>query len=153
MELLETNERPVDLLLIEDSDADARLTMEALRDARILNTVHTVKDGIAALKYLRREGEYRDAATPDFIILDLNLPGKDGLEVLHEIKEDERLRSIPVIVLSSSKAEHDVAAAYAFQASCYINKPIDADQYFTAIRSLKELWFKVVTLPARAATP
>jgi CheY-like chemotaxis protein len=153
MESLETGERPVDLLLVEDSDADARLTIEALRDARILNNIHTVKDGVAALKYLRREGEYTDAQLPDFIILDLNLPAKNGLEVLHEIKQDEHLRSIPVIVLSSSKAEQDVATAYEYQASCYINKPIDADQYFTAIRSLKELWFKVITLPARAAAP
>ena len=145
------NEKSVDLLLVEDSHADARLTIEALRDARILNTIHVVTDGLTALQYLRGEGEYRDAVKPDFIILDLNLPKKSGLEVLQEVKEDERLRSIPVIILSSSKAEEDIAKAYTYQASCYITKPIDADQYFTAIRSLKELWFKVVSLPARTA--
>jgi two-component system, chemotaxis family, response regulator Rcp1 len=144
-------EKTVDLLLIEDSHADARLTIEALRDARILNTVHVLTDGVEALRYLRREGEHAAAVTPDFIILDLNLPKKTGLEVLHEIKEDDSLRSIPVIILSSSKAQEDVAKAYTYQASCYITKPIDADQYFTAIRSLKELWFKVVTFPTRAA--
>ena len=147
----QTTEKAVDLLLIEDSDVDARLTMEALRDALVLNNVHVVKDGVEALEYLRREGRHSDAPTPDFIILDLNLPKKTGLEVLQEVKEDTRLRSIPVIVLSSSKAEEDIAKAYSYQASCYINKPIDADQYFTAVRSLKELWFKVATLPTRAA--
>jgi CheY-like chemotaxis protein len=152
MDDLQRTERPVDLLLIEDSPSDARLTMEALRDARILSNIHTVADGLQALEYLRREGVHKEAPTPDFIILDLNLPKMNGLEVLQEIKEDIRLRSIPVIILSSSQAEQDIAKAYSYQASCYITKPLDADQYFTAIRSLKELWFKVVSLPTRPST-
>ncbi len=144
------SERTVELLLVEDSATDARLTIEALRDARILNHIHVVTDGVEALRYLRREGEHATAVKPDFIILDLNLPKKTGMEVLTEMKNDERLRSIPVVILTSSKADEDIARAYRAQVSCYITKPVDADQYFTAIRSLKELWFKVVTLPARA---
>lgn len=144
-------DRPVDLLLVEDSAADARLTMEALRDARILNTIHVVGDGVEALRYLRREGPYSTATKPDFVILDLNLPKKNGFEVLHDMKQDPQLQAIPVIVLSSSKAEEDVAKAYSYQASCYIAKPVDADQYFNALRSLRELWFRVVSLPRNAA--
>ena len=143
--------RAVEILLVEDEPADARLTREALRDARVINEIHVVPDGTEAMQYLRREGPYASAKRPDLVILDLNLPGKDGREVLEEIKADQDLRQIPVVVLSTSSAESDIAKAYEYQASCYIVKPVDADKYFHAIRTLKELWFNIVALPATAA--
>src|SRR5687768_7619935 len=122
--------RSVDILLVEDEPGDARLTKEALRDARVLNEINIVQDGDQAMNYLRRIGPYANAKRPDLVILDLNLPGKDGREVLQEIKADDELRTIPVVVLSTSSAEPDISRAYAAQASCYIVKPVDADKYF-----------------------
>lgn len=145
--------RPIKILLVEDSPADARLTIEALRDARIVNEIHVVSDGDEALSFLRNAAPHQEAPRPDIVLLDLDLPKVDGREVLQEMKADPKLMDIPVIVLTSSKNQADVAAAYKHQASSYIKKPVDPDQYFIAIRSLKELWFNVVTLPAHAGAP
>lgn len=146
-----TDSHQVEILLIEDEPADARLTKEALRDARVLNEIHVVTDGAEAMAYLKRQGRYEAAPRPDLVILDLNLPGKDGREVLEEIKNDPNLKQIPVVVLSTSSDQTDISKAYDHQASCYIVKPVDADKYFHAIRTLKELWFNIVALPATAA--
>lgn len=142
---------PIEILIVEDSPADARLTIEALRDAHILNNVHVVTDGEQALTYLRREHAHLNAARPHFVLLDLDLPKVDGYEVLDAMKSDEDLMEIPVIILTSSQKEEDVAKAYRHHASCYIRKPMDPEEYFGAIRSLKELWFNVVTLPKGGA--
>jgi CheY-like chemotaxis protein len=139
--------RPIEILLVEDSPPDARLTIEALRDARILNQINVLTDGEQALNFLRKLPPYEEAPRPDLVLLDLDLPKIDGREVLQEMKSDANLMDIPVVVLTSSKNQADVTAAYKQQASCYIKKPVDPDQYFIAIRSLKELWFNVVTLP------
>lgn len=141
--------RPIEILLVEDNPPDARLTLEALRDARILNKVHVVKDGEQAMSFLRRQNSHVDAPRPDLVLLDLDLPRMDGREVLREMKADPDLLGIPVVVLTSSKKDSDVVDAYKHQVSCYIKKPLNPDDYFTAIRSLKELWFNVVTLPDR----
>lgn len=138
---------PIHVLLVEDSPSDARLTIEAMRDAGIKNDFHLARDGEEALQFLRKEGRFANSPTPHFVLLDLDLPKIDGREVLEEMKADSALRRIPVIVLTSSKKEDDVSKAYDRQVSCYIRKPVDADQYFIALRVLKELWFKVVTLP------
>jgi len=138
---------PIHVLLVEDSPADARLTIEAMRDAGIKNEFHLAKDGEEALAFLHKEGRFTNAPTPHFVLLDLDLPKIDGREVLEQMKADARLRRIPVIILTSSKKEDDVSKAYERQVSCYIKKPIDQDQYFLALRVLKELWFRIVTLP------
>jgi chemotaxis family two-component system response regulator Rcp1 len=138
---------PIQVLLVEDSPSDARLTVEAMRDAGIKNEFHLVKDGEEALQFLHKEGRFQDAPTPDFVLLDLDLPKIDGREVLDVMKADAELKRIPVIILTSSKKDDDISNAYEHQVSCYIKKPVDPDQYFLAMRALKELWFKVVTLP------
>jgi chemotaxis family two-component system response regulator Rcp1 len=143
--------QPIEILLVEDNPVDARLTVEALRDARILNHIHFVDDGEQALAFLRREGKYAEAPRPSVVFLDLNLPKISGHDVLKAMKEDQTLKRIPVIVISSSDRAADVDRAYDEQVSCYIVKPVDIDQYFAAIRSIKELWFHVVTLPAAKA--
>jgi chemotaxis family two-component system response regulator Rcp1 len=143
--------RPVEILLVEDNPADVRLTLSALRDARILNEVHVAEDGEQALQFLRREGQWAKAARPDVVFLDLNIPKRDGYQVLSAMKADDSLRRIPVIVVSGSDRDQDVIRAYDQQVSAYIVKPTDPDEYFSAIRSIKELWFHVVALP-RAET-
>ena len=139
--------QPIEILLVEDNPGDARLTLEALRDARILNEVHVVDNGKDALAYLRQEGKYAEAPRPSLVFLDLSLPTISGHQVLQEMKADERLRGIPVVVISSSDREAEVNRAYQEQVACYIVKPLELDQYFAAIRSVKELWFHVVALP------
>lgn len=139
--------RPVEVLLVEDNPGDVRLTIEALRDGKVRNNLRTVPDGVEALRYLRREGTYATATRPDLILLDLNLPKKDGREVLAEIKADPRLRSIPVVVLTTSQADQDILRSYELNASCYITKPVDLDQFLGVVRSIEEFWFTVVTLP------
>jgi two-component system response regulator len=138
-------------LLVEDSTAAALLTQEALQDPRVPNRIHVVADGEEALRFLYREPPHVDAPRPDIILLDLNLPKVDGREVLATIKREENLKSIPVIVLTSSGNPQDVEHAYRHQAAGYINKNADLDKYFTAVSLLKELWFKVMTLPKKAA--
>ncbi|MCZ2075281.1 MAG: response regulator [Bryobacteraceae bacterium] len=136
-----------ELLLVEDNPGDVRLTKEALKDGRFLVNLHVVGDGVSAMEFLRREGEHRDAPEPHLILLDLNLPRMSGREVLQEIKTDPSLRHIPVIIMTTSKAEQDVLKAYDLNANCYIAKPVDLDQFLHIIRSIEDFWLTVVTLP------
>jgi two-component system, chemotaxis family, response regulator Rcp1 len=140
--------RPVDILLVEDSPSDVRLTREALKEAKVLNTLHVVGDGMAALAFLHKEGQYAESPTPDLILLDLNLPKKDGREVLAEVKQDEKLRRIPVVVLTTSRAEEDIVRTYNLHANAYVTKPVDLGQFLSVVRSLEEFWLAVVTLPS-----
>lgn len=139
--------RPIDILLIEDSPSDVRLTREALKEAKVLNTLHVVQDGVAALEFLRKQGKYADSPEPHLILLDLNLPKKDGREVLAEIKEDKNLKRIPVVVLTTSRAEEDIVRSYNLYANAYVTKPVDLKQFLEVIRTIEEFWLAVVTLP------
>mgnify|MGYP001578037628 CR=1 FL=1 len=141
------NVRPVQILLVEDNPGDVRLTMEALKEAKVLNKLTVVKDGIEALTLLRKQGPHADAARPDLILLDLNLPRKDGREVLAEIKADDNLKRIPVVVLTTSKDEQDVVKTYNLYANCYITKPVDLDQFITVVKSIEDFWLGIVVLP------
>jgi two-component system, chemotaxis family, response regulator Rcp1 len=139
--------RPIEILLVEDSPSDAQLTVEALREAKLRNHLSAVEDGVRAMQFLRREAPYAGAPRPDLIMLDLNLPRKDGREVLAELKADPDLKSIPVVVLTTSKAEQDVMRAYNLHANCYVTKPVDFDQFIGVVRSIESFWLCVVTLP------
>jgi CheY-like chemotaxis protein len=147
MKKSESSIQPVDILLVEDSPADVRLTREALREAKVLNTLHVVKDGVDALAFLRQQGQFAGSPRPSLILLDLNLPRKDGREVLAEIKAEENLKRIPVVVLTTSKAEEDIVRAYNLHANAYITKPVGLTQFFDVIRALEGFWLAVVTLP------
>lgn len=138
---------PIEILLVEDNPGDVRLTQEALKGAKVRNNLYVVMDGMEALAFLRREGKYADAARPDLILLDLNLPKKDGREVLAEIKADENLRRIPVVVLTVSQAEEDILKSYNLYANCYISKPIDFSQFTKVVRSIEDFWLTIVKLP------
>jgi CheY-like chemotaxis protein len=142
----ETN-HPIEILLVEDNPGDVRLTLEAFREGKVRNTLHVTRDGVEAMAFLRQEGEYADAPRPDIILLDLNLPRKDGREVLAEIKVSEELRRIPVVILTTSSAEEDVLRTYDLHANCYITKPVDLDQFIRVIRSIKQFWLTIVKLP------
>ncbi|MGA1868035.1 MAG: response regulator [bacterium] len=137
-----------EILLVEDNEGDVRLTIEAFKDCHVWDNLHTVEDGEAALAFLRREGPYAHVPRPDIILLDLNLPKKDGREVLKEIKTDEKLKSIPVVVLTVSDAEEDINKAYSLHANCYICKPIELDQFTKIIRYIEEFWLDIVKLPS-----
>ena len=139
--------RPIEVLLVEDNPGDVRLTREALKDGKVSNNLSVAPDGVEALRFLRREGPYADAPRPDVVLLDLNLPKKDGRQVLQEMKADPSLRTIPVVILTSSEAERDIAGAYELQANCYITKPVDLDQFITAVKSIEDFWFSIVKLP------
>ncbi|HEY0154283.1 MAG TPA: response regulator [Longimicrobium sp.] len=141
--------RPIEVLLVEDNPGDVRLTREALKEGKVSNNLHVAPDGVEALAFLRREGRYAAAVRPDLILLDLNLPRKGGREVLEEIKNDPALRHIPVVILTSSQAEQDIARAYDLHANCYISKPVDLDQFIRVVRSIEEFWFTVVKLPTQ----
>jgi two-component system, chemotaxis family, response regulator Rcp1 len=138
---------PLQILMVEDNDGDVFLTMKALKAAKISNSVDVVHDGVEALEYLRRQGKYASAPRPDLILLDLNLPRKDGRQVLAEIKPDPQLRSIPVVVLSSSGAEQDVVKSYDLHANCYIVKPVDFAGLMQVIQSIETFWLTLVKLP------
>jgi chemotaxis family two-component system response regulator Rcp1 len=140
--------RPVEILLVEDNPADVRLTIEALKDGKVLNNLTVASDGVEALEVLRREGQWADAARPDIVLLDLNLPRLDGREVLQEIKDDESLRRIPVVVLTTSADEQDILNSYDLHANCYITKPVDLDQFLVIVRTIEDFWLSVVRLPA-----
>jgi two-component system, chemotaxis family, response regulator Rcp1 len=144
-----TELQPVEILLVEDSPTDVLLAKEALEDSRIANNLHTVPDGVAAMAFLRREGKYKNAPRPGLILLDLNLPKMDGREVLAEIKNDENLKRIPVVVLTTSKNEGDVMKAYGLHANCYVVKPVNFEQFAKVVRSIESFWFSVVTLPTK----
>ena len=138
---------PVEILLVEDNPADVRLTQEALKEGKVFNNLHWAKDGVEALAFLRRQGKHGAAPRPDIILLDLNLPKKDGREVLHEIKNDEKLKRIPVVILTTSKAEEDVLKSYNLHANCYVTKPVDLEQFIVVVKSIDMFWLTVVTLP------
>jgi chemotaxis family two-component system response regulator Rcp1 len=140
--------RPVEILLVEDNPGDARLTRELLKEGKIHNHCFHAKDGVEAMDYLHREGAYASAPRPDLILLDLNLPRKDGREVLSDLKADPELRNIPVVVLTTSEAEQDILRTYELHANCYITKPVDLDKFITIVRAIEEFWLTVVTLPA-----
>jgi CheY-like chemotaxis protein len=139
--------RPVEILLVEDSPSDTELTVEALKEAKVGNHLSIVEDGVEALQFLRRQGKYTAAPRPDLIMLDLNLPRKDGREVLREIKADHSLQTIPVVVLTTSRAEQDILQAYHHHANCYITKPVDFEQFLQVVRSIESFWLVLVTLP------
>ncbi len=147
------NARPVEVLLVEDSPSDAELTIEALREGKVRNHLSVVEDGVEALRFLRREANYANAPRPDLIMLDLNLPRKDGREVLAELKADPDLKSIPVVVLTTSRAEQDVLRAYNLHAKWYITKPVDFEQFLQVVRSIESFWLVVVTLPTKDLQP
>jgi CheY-like chemotaxis protein len=144
-----TEGAPVDILLVEDNPGDVRLTQEALREGKIRNRLTVAKDGVEALAMLRREGPHANVPRPDLILLDLNLPRKDGREVLADIKADDSLRRIPVVVLTTSKAEEDILKTYDLHANCYITKPVDLEQFIEVIKSIDDFWLTVVRLPPR----
>ena len=139
--------RPIEILLVEDSPSDTELTIEALHEAKVINHLSAVQDGVEAMAFLRRQGPYAEAPRPDLILLDLNLPRKDGREVLDELKADPQLRAIPVVVLTTSRAELDVLRAYALHANCYITKPVDFQQFIEVVHNIENFWLTVVTLP------
>jgi CheY-like chemotaxis protein len=139
---------PIEILLVEDNPGDARLTREALKDGRIHHHLHVVVDGVEALAFLRGTGSHAGAPRPDLILLDLNIPKMDGRQVLAEIKVDPDLVRIPVVVLTTSKAEEDIARSYDLHANCYINKPVDLDQFMTVVKAIEDFWLTIVRLPA-----
>jgi chemotaxis family two-component system response regulator Rcp1 len=139
--------RPVEILLVEDNPGDVRLTIEGLQEARVYNNLHVAQDGIEALGFLHREGLHSEAPRPDLILLDLNLPRKDGREVLAEIKADAGLRRIPVIVLTTSQDEEDILKTYDLHANCYVTKPLDFEQFMHVVQSVEDFWLSVVTFP------
>jgi chemotaxis family two-component system response regulator Rcp1 len=141
------NVRPVEILLVEDSPTDADLAIEALSEGKIINHLHLVEDGVEALLYLKQQGKYQDALRPDVILLDLNLPRKSGLEVLADVKSDPHLKTIPVVILTTSAADEDILKSYSLYANCYITKPIDFEQFTKVIRMIEDFWLAVVKLP------
>jgi len=144
---LTTRAEPIEILLVEDSPSDVDLTREALEDTKVHNNLSVVGDGVEALAFLRREGRFADAPHPDLILLDLNLPKKDGREVLAEIKADPDLRRIPVVVLTTSEAEQDIIETYNLHANCYVKKPVDLDAFIQVVRSIDNFWLAIVKLP------
>jgi chemotaxis family two-component system response regulator Rcp1 len=137
---------PIEILLVEDNPGDARLTREALRDAKVRNNLHVAPDGVEALAFLRRQGKHAAVPKPDLILLDLNLPKKDGREVLEEIKQDDRLRHIPVVILTTSQAERDIAESYRLRANAYVTKPVDLEQFLKVVQSIEHFWLEIVKL-------
>jgi two-component system, chemotaxis family, response regulator Rcp1 len=144
---MNTAHSPIRILLVEDNPGDVRLTIEALKDGKMDNPLDAVRDGVEALAYLRQEGPYAAKPLPDLILLDLNLPRMDGREVLAAIKEDPRLRQIPVVVLTTSRAEQDIIKSYHLHANCFITKPVDLDQFVDVVRGIDNFWLSIVTLP------
>lgn len=141
--------RPVHILLVEDSPGDARLTLEVLKQSKLHVNLAVVKDGVEGLDYLCRQGAYADASRPDLILLDLNLPRLDGRELLARIKTNAELCDIPVVILTTSKAEEDILRAYALHANCYVTKPVDLDQFVRVVEAIEDFWFTIVKLPGR----
>ena len=146
--MVNTAPRPIEILLVEDSPGDVTLTIEALRDAKVANNLHVARDGEEALRFLRREGEFQDAPRPDMLLLDLNMPKMGGREVLAAMRADERFKKIPVVVLTTSQSEDDVAAVYDLSANCYVAKPVDLDQFLDVVRAIDDFWLSLVKLPS-----
>jgi CheY-like chemotaxis protein len=140
--------KPIEILLVEDNPGDVRLTKEALKEAKVINNLTVLKDGVEALAFLRQEGPYAAAKRPHLILLDLNLPRKDGREVLAQIKADDALRRIPVVVLTTSEDEQDVLKSYNLHANCYVTKPVDLERFIKVVRSIEDFWLGIVVLPA-----
>ena len=140
--------KPVVILLVEDNPGDARLTLEALKEGKVLNELHVATDGVEAIAFLNQDGKYANAPRPDIILLDLNLPRMDGREVLAIIKKDPDFRRIPVVILTTSKAEEDIIRAYDLHANCYITKPVDLGQFLTVVNMVENFWFTIVCLPS-----
>ena len=140
---------PIDILLVEDNPGDVRLTTEALKKCKIHNNLFVVKDGVEAMSFLHKEAKYADAVTPDIIFLDLNLPKKDGREVLEEIKADEKLKKIPVVILTTSQNEEDILKAYDLHANCFITKPVGFEQFTKIVAAIDNFWFSIVKLPGK----
>ena len=138
---------PVEILLVEDNPGDVRLTQEALKEGKVYNNLHWAKDGVEALEFLKQQGKHAKAPRPDIILLDLNLPKKDGREVLALIKKDSDLKHIPVVVLTTSEAEEDVLKSYELHANCYVTKPVDLEKFIHVVQSIDRFWLTVVTLP------
>ena len=141
--------KPVDILIVEDNEGDARLIKEVLYDSKILTNLHVVSDGLQALDFLKKKGEFAHKPRPDLIILDLNLPKKDGREVLAEIKTDLDLKKIPVVIMTISQAEEDILKSYSLHANCFVTKPIDLNQFIKVVKSIEEFWFSIVKLPPK----
>ncbi|MCL5125404.1 MAG: response regulator [Deltaproteobacteria bacterium] len=139
--------KPIDILLIEDNPGDVRLTIEGLKEGKVLNNLSVMSNGVEAMAFLRQEGTYAKAPRPELILLDLNLPRKDGREVLAEIKNDDNLKCIPVVILTSSQAEQDIVKSYNLHANCYITKPVELDQFLAVIKNIEQFWLTVVKLP------
>ena len=139
---------PINILLVEDNPADARLIKEVFKDTKTKNRLYVVKDGVEAMAFLNQEPEYADIPRPDVILLDLNLPRKDGREVLKELKEDDVLKCVPIVILTTSSAEEDIIRTYNNHANCYITKPVDFDQFLKVINSIEDFWLSVVKLPS-----
>ena len=144
--------RPVEILLVEDNPGDERLTREALKEGKVYSNLHWVKDGVEAMEFLRRQGRHSSAPRPDIILLDLNLPKKDGRQVLSEMKQDDGLKSIPVVVLTTSEAEQDILRSYELHANCYISKPVDLEKFISIVRAIEDFWLAVVKLPPTQAS-
>ena len=140
--------KPITILLVEDNPGDVRLTIETLKSAKVRNTLHVARDGIDAMAFLRREPPFTDAPRPDLILLDLNLPKKDGREMLADLKAEPSLRRIPVVVLTTSQAEEDILRSYDLHANCYITKPIDLNQFIIVVKSIENFWLTIVSLPS-----
>jgi CheY-like chemotaxis protein len=149
----EWSARPIEILLVEDNPGDVRLTEEALKEGKVINHLAVARDGEEAMAILRRQGRHAGAVRPDIILLDLNLPKKDGREVLEEIKHDKSLAIIPVVVLTTSQDEQDVLKSYKLHANCYITKPVDLNQFLSVVKSIEEFWFSVVVLPKKEESP
>jgi len=141
-------EKPIEILIVDDNEGDVRLAVEAFKRNKIRNRLHSVEDGVEAMKFLRKEGKYSNALRPDLILLDLNLPKKDGREVLEEIKNDDNLKSIPVVILTISKSEEDILKTYNLHANCFITKPIDLKQFIKVVNSIENFWLTIVKLPS-----
>jgi chemotaxis family two-component system response regulator Rcp1 len=139
--------KPIEILLVEDNPADVRLTQEALREGKVRNNLHVARDGVEALEFLRREGKFTGSPRPDLVLLDLNLPRKDGREVLAQVKDDPELKTIPIVVLTTSSAEIDILRSYSLHANCYITKPVDLEQFVKVVKTIDDFWLTVVRLP------
>lgn len=149
MTTTEQQAHPIEILLVEDNPADVRLAQEVLRESKLINRLRAVTDGEQAMAFLRRQGDYAEAVRPDLILLDLNLPGKDGRQVLAEIKADRDLRRIPVVIVTSSQAEEDILKSYDLHANCYVTKPVDLDRFVQVVKSIENFWVSIVKLPPK----
>lgn len=146
---MKRNVETIDILLVEDNPGDVRLTREALKDAKVLNEVYVAQDGVEAMDFLQKKGKFADAPTPDIVLLDLNLPRKDGREVLADIKGNPKLKHIPVVILTTSKADEDIIKTYNLHANAYITKPVDLTRFIEIIHALEDFWFSIVRLPPK----